>query len=43
VVNNTNIRLIFEELNLLNKGLKHNLSYKNKTGFKPLPLKHKQL
>jgi hypothetical protein len=30
VVNNTNISFTTDEFNLLNKGLKYNLSYKNK-------------
>ena len=38
VINNTNIRFNAEELSLLNKGLKYNLSYKNKNWIQTLAL-----
>jgi hypothetical protein len=38
VVNNTNIRFNADELNLLNKGLKYNLIYKNKNWIQTLAL-----
>jgi hypothetical protein len=38
VSNNTNIKCTADELNLLNKGLKYNLSYKNKNWIKTLAL-----
>jgi len=38
VINNTNIRFTADKLNLLNKGLKYNLSYRNKNWIKTLAL-----
>jgi hypothetical protein len=38
VINNTDIRFTADELNLLNKGFKYNLSYKNKNWIKTLAL-----
>jgi len=38
VINNTNIKFTSDELILLNKGLKYNLSYKNKNWIKTLTL-----
>ena len=38
VTNNTNIKFTAEELSLLNKGLKYNLSYKNKNWIRTLAL-----
>jgi hypothetical protein len=38
VVNNTNIRFTADELNLLNKGIKYNVSYKNKNWTQTLAL-----
>jgi hypothetical protein len=38
VVNNTNMKFTADELNLLNKGLKYNLSFKNKNWIKTLTL-----
>jgi hypothetical protein len=39
VVNNTNIRFTADELNLLNEGLKYNLSYKIKNWIQTLAFK----